>query len=127
EKLILLLNQNGTIILRFPVIDSYAYYFYKQNWVQFDAPRHINLFTRKSFRLFMQKFPSMYISDMYDDSYHFQFTGSEIYKNNGTLKSENNRMKKLLSLSTYLYHFKAKKLNKESNGDQIVVVLNKKN
>jgi hypothetical protein len=56
---------------------------------------------------------------MYDDSYHFQFTGSELYLKHLSLKEANNsRIKRLLSLKTYQYHFMAKKLNKQKKGDR---------
>ena len=63
---------------------------------------------------------------MYDDSFHFQFTGSELYLKNLSLRPENNnRKKRFLSLSTYRYHFLAKKLNKQNKGDQMTIILEK--
>jgi predicted SAM-dependent methyltransferase len=50
-----LLSIKGKLLLRFPVIDSFAFEKYKENWVQFDAPRHVNLFTRKSIALLVEK------------------------------------------------------------------------
>jgi 2-polyprenyl-3-methyl-5-hydroxy-6-metoxy-1,4-benzoquinol methylase len=120
------LNSGGFIILRFPVIDSFAFEKYNSNWVQFDAPRHINLFTRESFKLFIKKFSLLEIQNIYDDSYHFQFTGSELYIKNKSLLKSNSRLKRIFSISTYKFHFAAKKLNKENRGDQIVVILKKK-
>ncbi|MEO6719861.1 MAG: class I SAM-dependent methyltransferase [Ferruginibacter sp.] len=121
-----LLCLNGKLILRFPVIDSFAYEKYQQNWVQFDAPRHLNLFTRKSIRLAIEKAGGYRILSLFDDSYHFQFTGSELYLKGLSLKpSDNNRLKRLLSLKTYQFHFAAKKLNKANKGDQIVIILEK--
>lgn len=114
----------GKLLLRFPVIDSFAFEKYRENWVQFDAPRHVNLFTRKSIQLVVQKAGGFKIQNLYDDSFHFQFTGSELYLKNLSLNPEDNsRKKRLLSLDTYRYHFLAKKLNKERKGDQIVVIL----
>jgi SAM-dependent methyltransferase len=119
-----LLTPGGKLLLRFPVIDSYAFEKYRENWVQFDAPRHINLFTRKSIRLAVEKAGGLKLINMYDDSFHFQFTGSELYLKNLSLQPQNNnRKKRLLSLKTYQYHFKAKDLNKQHKGDQIVVIL----
>jgi len=119
-----LLAAKGKILLRFPVIDSYSFEKYKENWVQFDAPRHLNLFTRKSIKLAVEKTGNLKIINMYDDSFHFQFTGSELYLNQLSLQPKNNnRKKRLLSFKTYYYHFFAKKLNKQNKGDQIVVIL----
>jgi len=119
-----LLKEKGKLILRFPIIDSYAFEKYRENWVQFDAPRHLNLFTRKSIQLAVEKAGGLGIVSMYDDSFHFQFTGSELYLKGLSLHhGNNNRKKRLLSLSTYKYHFFAKKLNRQNKGDQMTIVL----
>jgi len=121
-----LLAEKGKLILRFPIIDSYAFEKYQENWVQFDAPRHINLFTRKSIVQAVEKAGNYKIIAMYDDSFHFQFTGSELYLKNLSLSPKhNNQIKRLLSFKTYQYHFKAKKLNKQNKGDQMVIILEK--
>jgi SAM-dependent methyltransferase len=118
--------KNGFLVLRFPVIDSVAFEKYRENWVQFDAPRHLNLFTRKSIKLAVEQVGSFKIIEMYDDSYHFQFTGSELYKKRLSLTPSNNSLvKRLLSPKTYKYHFLAKQLNKQNKGDQLVVILQK--
>jgi 2-polyprenyl-3-methyl-5-hydroxy-6-metoxy-1,4-benzoquinol methylase len=119
-----IIPSGGKLLLRFPVIDSFAFEKYKENWVQFDAPRHVSLFTRKSIKLAIQKAGGYNIENLYDDSFHFQFTGSELYLKKLSLNPEdNNRKKRLLSLDTYRYHFLAKKLNKQYKGDQIVIIL----
>jgi 2-polyprenyl-3-methyl-5-hydroxy-6-metoxy-1,4-benzoquinol methylase len=119
-----LLKLNGKLLLRFPIIDSYAFEKYKENWVQFDAPRHANLFTRKSIQIAVEKATGFKIENIYDDSFHFQFTGSELYLKKLSLQPQNNnRKKRLLSPKTYQYHFFAKKLNKQNKGDQLVVIL----
>ena len=114
----------GKIVLRLPVIDSLAYEKYKENWVQFDAPRHINLFTRKSIKLAIKKNTNFKIVNMYDDSSHFQFTGSDLYLEKKTLQpKDNNFYKRLTSIKTYYYYYLSKKLNRQNRGDQITVVL----
>jgi SAM-dependent methyltransferase len=124
QALYKLLPVGGKLLLRFPVIDSYAFEKYRENWVQFDAPRHVNLFTRKSIQLAVEKAGGYKIENLYDDSFHFQFTGSELYLKRLSLNREdNNRKKRLLSLATYKYHFFAKKLNKQNKGDQVVIIL----
>ncbi len=119
-----IMPSGGKLLLRFPVIDSFSFEKYRENWVQFDAPRHVNLFTRKSIKLAIQKAGGYNIETLYDDSFHFQFTGSELYLKKLSLNPEDNsRKKRLLSLDTYRYHFLAKKLNKQNKGDQIVIIL----
>ena len=124
QQLKQLLSSKGKLILRFPIIDSFAFQKYRDNWVQFDAPRHLNLFTRKSIRTAVEKAGGFAIVSMYDDSFHFQFTGSELYLKNLSLHPENNnRKKRFLSFSTYRYHFLAKKLNRQNKGDQMTIIL----
>ena len=123
-----LLCTKGKLILRFPIIDSFAFEKYRENWVQFDAPRHINLFTRKSIQIAVEKAGNYKTMAMYDDSFHFQFTGSELYLKKLSLSPKhNNQLKRLLSFKTYQYHFKAKQLNKQNKGDQMVIILEKVN
>jgi 2-polyprenyl-3-methyl-5-hydroxy-6-metoxy-1,4-benzoquinol methylase len=122
-----ILSEDGKLILRFPVIDSYAYKTYKENWVQFDAPRHINLYTRKSFTHQVKELNLFSIDKMYDDSTHFQFTGSELYLKGMSLhQASKSRIKRILNFKNLIFHFKAKSLNKKNQGDQIVVILSKK-
>lgn len=118
------LKMYGKLILRFPVIDSCAFDKYRQNWVQFDAPRHINLFTRESIKAAISKVHGLEILAIYDDSTHFQFTGSDFYEKGQSLKN-NSLIKRALSLKSYQYHFLAKRLNKSNRGDQIVVIIEK--
>jgi len=121
-----ILAPGGRLLLRFPVIDSFAFKKYRENWVQFDAPRHINLFTRKSIEIAVQKAGGFKMENRYDDSFHFQFTGSELYLKQLTLKpADNSFIKRLLSPDAYRYHFLAKKLNRINQGDQVVVILAK--
>jgi SAM-dependent methyltransferase len=126
QEIHLMLPVGGKLILRIPVIDSYAFEKYREKWVQFDAPRHINLFTRKSIKLAIELAGGYKVISQYDDSFHFQFTGSNLYVKKLTLNHKDNNFKKrLFSLSAYWYHFLAKYLNKKNKGDQIVMVLEK--
>ncbi|MCW3091372.1 MAG: class SAM-dependent methyltransferase [Ferruginibacter sp.] len=119
-----LLCVRGKLLLRFPIIDSFAFEKYRENWVQFDAPRHLNLFTRKSIKMAVEKAGNFRILAMHDDSFHFQFTGSELYLKKLSLSpKDNSRIKRLLKFKTYQYHFLAKKLNKQNKGDQMVIIL----
>lgn len=118
-----LLSKSGTIIIRVPVKDSYAFDFYRENWVQWDAPRHLQLLTKKSFELICEK-NGCDLKDYYCDSYKFQFTGSEKYKLGFSYQTSNNIFgKKELKNFTK----KAIDLNRENRGDQIVAVLELKN
>lgn len=72
------LSVQGTLLIRIPVSDSYAFRKYKQNWVQLDAPRHIFLHTTKSMFELARKH-GFVIDEVRYDSNIFQFTGSECY------------------------------------------------
>lgn len=81
-----LLKSNGTILLRIPLCDSYAWEHYEKNWVQLDAPRHLFLHTKKSIEL-LAKNSNLVIKKIIYDSSKFQFTGSELYRRGIALNS----------------------------------------
>lgn len=116
-----LLNENGTIIIRVPVKDSYAYELYQENWVQWDAPRHFQLLTKKAIKILTHQ-NNFELADYYCDSYKLQFTGSEKYKRKLTYQTSNDVFTK-----SELKKFtdKAIELNSQQQGDQIVAVLKK--
>ena len=119
EKCQMLLNKNGKIIIRVPVKDSFAFETYKENWVQWDAPRHFQLLTKKAFEILAQN-NGFVIHDYYGDSYKFQFTGSEKYKRGKSYQTSN-----AIFTKTELNYFTKKsiELNKSGQADQVVVVL----
>ncbi|PZU83523.1 MAG: hypothetical protein DI529_12490 [Chryseobacterium sp.] len=116
-----LLQKNGQIIIRVPVKDSYAYELYKENWVQWDAPRHFQLLTRKAINILSNQ-NNFELIDYYCDSYKLQFTGSEKYKRHLTYQTSNSVFTK-----SELKDFtdKSIELNKQQKGDQIVAILRK--
>lgn len=73
-----LMKEDGIIIIRVPVADSYAFSHYRENWVQIDAPRHLYLHTNASMSLLASK-AKMKIKKIINDSDEFQFIGSEQY------------------------------------------------
>lgn len=122
-----LLNPDGICILRIPTVPCYAWSHYKTNWVQLDAPRHCFLHSPKSIEHLASK-AGLKLDNIQYDSTHFQFTGSEKYITNIALLTARakgfiefiKRKKKKLS-----YIKLAKKLNRESQGDQAVFYLSK--
>lgn len=74
-----ILEPGGCVIVRIPLSDSFAMYRYGPDWVQWDAPRHLNLFTQDSFgRLAGQC--GLRVETMLQDSSSFQFWASEDYR-----------------------------------------------
>ena len=121
EKCHQILNENGKIIIRVPVKDSFAYEEYGEYWVQWDAPRHFQILTKKAFQVLTEK-SGFKIENYYNDSYKLQFTGSEKYKRGLTYQTSNSIFTKDEIKN---YNKKSQELNENGRGDQVVVVLRK--
>lgn len=124
-----LLNESGLCIIRTPVIDSFAWDFYKTDWVQIDAPRHLHIYSVESIKLLAEKV-NLYLARIYYDSGTFQFWGSEQYKNDIALNDEKsfsrNRGKSLFSRHDIrTFRKKSIELNRNNFGDQAVFFLKK--
>ena len=72
------LADDGTLLLRLPVADSYAYRTYGVNWFQIDAPRHVTIHTRRSLETLAQR-AGLSIYHVLYDSTAAQFWASEQY------------------------------------------------
>ncbi len=115
-----LLEEKGIVIIRVPVKDSFAYKNYGENWVQWDAPRHFQLLTKKAIGT-LAKNNNFLVQDYYGDGYKFQFTGSEKYKRGFSYHTNNNSLFSKHQLKEFTQ--KAMQLNQEGKADQVVVVL----
>lgn len=123
------LADNGRILLRIPLCDSYAWRTYGEHWVQLDAPRHFFLHTKKSISLLADK-AGLRITKIVYDSNEFQFLGSEQYKQdiplNASRSFTNSPEKNIFTKEKIIaYRELAKKLNNEHNGDQACFYLSK--
>ena len=109
------------MIIRIPVKDSAAFEEYGENWVQWDAPRHFHLLTKKATQILAEE-NGFALEKYYNDSYKLQFTGSEKYRRGLTYQTSN-----AVFSQEEIAHFneKAKELNKIGKGDQAVVILRK--
>ncbi|WP_312765873.1 class I SAM-dependent methyltransferase [Epilithonimonas sp.] len=116
-----LLEKDGKIIIRIPVKDSFAYEFYKENWIQWDAPRHFQLLTKKAMTILTEQ-NNFKLRDYYCDSYKLQFTGSEKYKRNLSYQTPNSVFTKA-ELNEFTK--RSIELNRQHKGDQVVAVLQK--
>ncbi|HOI93355.1 MAG TPA: methyltransferase domain-containing protein [Syntrophobacter fumaroxidans] len=117
-----LLNPGGTILIRTPIVSSFAWRKYKINWVQMDSPRHLYLHTVKSMKLLADQ-SSLKIVDIYFDSTAFQFWGSEQYINDIPLldmKSYRNNPRGSIFTDNLIKEFerKSRELNASGDGDQ---------
>lgn len=126
EKAKNLLEENGVILLRIPVINE-AFSIYKENWVQIDAPRHFYLHSLESIKL-LCKLHGLQIDQKYYDSTELQFIGSEQYKQGIALNAGNSYLKNPSKSIFYKkdisnYKKEARLLNSEEKGDQVVLFI----
>lgn len=73
-----LLAPNGVILVRIPIVSSYAWRHYGIHWVEMDPPRHLYLHSRESIRLIAEKVGLKLYSTICD-SLELEFYGSEQY------------------------------------------------
>ena len=124
-----LLKENGKILIRVPLSDSFAYNKYKTNWVQFDAPRHLYLHTKKSMQSIVEKH-GMKIENVIYDSNGIQLWGSEQNENGISVYSKRSKYQ---SPWYFLINRRgigssektAQKLNKLQDGDQACFIISK--
>lgn len=117
-----LLAPGGTILLRIPLCDSYAWEHYRENWVQLDAPRHLYLHSRRSIALLAQQC-GLQIDKVIDDSSKFQFTGSELYKRGIALNADKRSRDIFNKAQLQQFSLQADELNAQGKGDQAAFYL----
>lgn len=116
-----LLDKDKFALIRIPVV-NFAWEKYGTNWVQFDAPRHLFLYTEKSFRHLAQK-AGFTIEKVIYDSTAFQFWGSEQYLQDIPLNDERT-FKEDVTKSIFTaeqmdkWRRQAEELNAQGKGDQ---------
>lgn len=129
EKIEELLETNGRCLIRTPIIPSFAWEKYKTNWVQLDAPRHLFIHSIDSIKILLNA-TGLKIEKVIYDSTPFQFLGSELYKENIPIKdgdfrlNKNNRFFTLDEIHSFIK--KTKELNENERGDQVALILRKK-
>lgn len=124
-----LLNKDGRILIRLPVVSSYAWQHYGVHWVQLDAPRHFFLFSLTSFEL-LAKQAGLSIEETVFDSSEFQFFGSEQNSKDIPLLDQrsyavNPRSSIFSEEDMQAFREKAARLNEEKKGDQVCMYLKK--
>ncbi len=124
------LRQDGLVLIRIPIVSSYAWRKYKTNWVQLDAPRHLFLHSVKSIRLLADS-ACFSIKDIDFDSTAFQFWGSEQYARDIPLRDERSyssdpRRSIFSKKEIREFQEKAEELNRGEEGDQACFYLVKR-
>jgi SAM-dependent methyltransferase len=121
-----LLSQNGAILLRVPVVDSFAWDFYHEFWPNLDAPRHLFLHSTKSIDILTREC-NLHIGKKWYDSTAFQFWGAELYKKGYSLH-QRTPLFPLIKLAYRMYYSMIKRdeverLNKGGRGDTAAFLL----
>ncbi|MGU3538849.1 methyltransferase domain-containing protein [Methylobacterium sp. A54F] len=121
------LAPGGTCLLRLPLADSEAWDTYGTDWVQLDAPRHLFLHTRASLA-HLARGAGLRVAHVAHDSYDLQFWGSEQYRRDIPLFSEESwRWGQGAPLFTpdqiAAWRAAAERLNREGRGDQAAFYL----
>lgn len=122
-----LLCENGTCLIRIPIVNSYAWEHYRENWVALDAPRHFFLHSVKSIKILAAK-ANLQLRDIVYDSTEFNIWGSEQYVKDVPLESElslRRGKEKSIFSDEDITSFRQKVivLNKEGRGDQAAFCL----
>jgi SAM-dependent methyltransferase len=118
QKAAVLLERGGTCLLRLPIVDSYAWERYRENWYQIDAPRHYYLHSRTSIGILAES-AGLSVQKVVHDSTADQFWKSERNERAGQQSAVVGRWKKIR------WKLAARRLNREGRGDQAVFYLRK--
>ena len=130
NKISTLLDEDGISIITIPVKNDYIWDKFGVNWVQIDAPRHFFIHTIDSLKILLE-YTDLKIKLIIFDSDAFLFWGSEQYKKDIPLMSDNSYLtnpKKSIFTHDQIKEFneKADELNKRELGDQLFIVLERK-
>jgi SAM-dependent methyltransferase len=115
------LRIGGRCLIRIPVIPSYAWERYRENWVQLDAPRHLFVHSERSLAMVAER-AGLELEHAEHDSTEFQFAGSDLYAR-GLPLSELPAAYSRLQL--YRFRRDARRLNKARRGDQVAFYFRK--
>ena len=121
------LAPRGRCVVRIPTVSSYAWRHYGVDWCALDAPRHLYLHSKHSIRL-LAGACGFEVQDIDCDSTAFQFWGSEQYRRNiALMRSDCNDIVPAPGAFSQAelrdFSRRAGQLNRECEGDQIIVYL----
>lgn len=120
QKISEITKYGGYLIIRIPVVDSYAWRTYGVNWYQVDAPRHFFVYTKKTLIGLVQKYGLSPVAS-YCDSTALQFTISDAYAKNQSFGESDSTNPSLLKK----FRRQAIELNNQYDGDQACFVFQK--
>lgn len=113
-----LLTKSGQILIRVPLVDSFAWDKYGVQWYQIDAPRHFYIHTKKSMEL-LSRNTGFNIDQIIYDSNDYQFIFSEQYQQDKIISDPILFNKHQIRI----WRKQASQLNKSKQGDQACFIL----
>lgn len=116
------LNPHGVILLRIPIVNTFAWNHYKENWFQIDAPRHSFIYSIESIK-YLAEARGLYIDNIIFDSTGNQFVYSERYKQGVSIKDQSVSFSRK---ERKTFRERAKELNNTQMGDQACFFLKRK-
>jgi SAM-dependent methyltransferase len=116
-----LLASDGRCVVRIPTVSSEAWETYGVDWVQFDAPRHVSLPSRKGMRIAGAS-AGLRLERTMDDSSAFQFWASEQYRRDVPLSQPQIFTGMFTRSQIKAFRRRAAELNAQSRGDQSAFV-----
>jgi SAM-dependent methyltransferase len=128
-----LLSPDGTLFIRTPLADSYAWRTYRTNWVQLDAPRHMFVHTRASIEILAQN-NGLRVVDVRCDSTGWNLCASEQLSRDIPIRdprsyasstpSSPNRGSSIFTAAEIAeFDERAQELNRIGEGDQALLIL----
>jgi 2-polyprenyl-3-methyl-5-hydroxy-6-metoxy-1,4-benzoquinol methylase len=124
-----LLDKNGSIILRIPIIDSYAWKEFGINWFNLDPPRHLYIHSYKSLNIILKN-AGLYIVNIYHEAKWLSLFHSDCYKKEisyiETLLFKNKLKILFNKFKNYkIYKNKIKYINKNKESDLVCFIIKK--
>jgi SAM-dependent methyltransferase len=116
-----LLTDSGKCIVRIPVCSGSAWEIYREHWASIDAPRHIYLHSRESFRRVVDRSGLRIAGELYD-SEAFQFWASEQGRK-GIPHKASNAAAKFSGAEMREFARRAADMNRICRGDQVGYIL----
>ena len=117
-----ILNDDGRVLIRIPVANTFAWRKYRENWIGLDAPRHLYIHSVKSLGI-LTDMTDLEIEEVIFDSGTYQFTGSEKYLRKLPLSTSDDIFSKE---EMKRFEIDALELNRKSDGDQACFYLKKR-